>query len=165
MRKVFATPLRPTRTTLTGVAADSESSAIESCAFCVRVFRAFRPEIISHFLGRSRDGRDDGDETSWLVLPKNILTPQGGGTEKDRITVDASVAADWTELRLLFVAQSKTVRIEDTPIGTIDGHSRIDTENGWQTEESFLFYLPGGLRLFDLRSLPGAYDTTGPKRE
>jgi hypothetical protein len=91
------------------------------------------------------------DETSWLLHPKGILTSAGlgcqsvqakiNGDEKDCITVMASVTASGGKLPLAFIASGKTMRVEESQIGPVDGHWRAHSESGWQTSDTFQTYL------------------------
>ena len=91
------------------------------------------------------------DETSWKVHPDNILTwAQKGtdttplafnGSDKDCITVLASVTASGTKLPLFFLAEGKTERVEESQIGDVGFHWKCHSKNGWQTSETFSTYL------------------------
>jgi hypothetical protein len=90
--------------------------------------------MTTYLRDKSRDKIVNCDETCWLVLPKNLLRwtrkgaesvdiiPEGGGAEKDRITVHASISADGRKLPLLFIAEEKTQTVEDTQIRQVGEH-------------------------------------------
>jgi hypothetical protein len=90
--------------------------------------------VTGYLMDSPRDKIINCDETWWLILPKNLITwgstgadfvyirAERGGAEKDRITVPASVKADGTKLPLLFIAQRKTARVEETQIGNSGEH-------------------------------------------
>jgi hypothetical protein len=119
----------------------------------VSEIRKWIAEVTEYLMDKPRDDIINCDETYWLVLPKNLMAwaptgagsvyirAEGGGAEKDRITVHASIKADGTKLLLLFIAQGRTVRVEETQIGNVVEHCRTHTANGWQTEESLRIYL------------------------
>ena len=91
------------------------------------------------------------DETFWSVYPGTILTWAEtsseavsldiSGSEKDGLTVLATIAADGTKLPLFFIAQGKTVRVEETQVGPEPTDWVTHTESGWQTSQSFSLYL------------------------
>jgi hypothetical protein len=91
------------------------------------------------------------DETAWLLCPRGILTWHNTGetdvqvhiqgSEKDNITVLASVTAASTKLPLLFIAEGKTAAVHATQIGEIGYHWVDHSESGWQIEDTFETYL------------------------
>jgi hypothetical protein len=110
-------------------------------------------ETTQYLVDKPREQIINCDETCWLVLPGNLLTwarkgaesvyivPEGGGKQKERLTVHATIRANGTKLPLLFIAEGKTHVVEETQIGDIGEHWKAHTKTGWQTQESFLIYL------------------------
>ena len=93
----------------------------------------------------------NADETGWKLFPKGILSwgetgidnmsRQGSVSDKSQVTVLATIAADYTKLPLLFVAQGKTEQVESSQIGDIGYHWKTHTESGWVNDVAFSFYL------------------------
>jgi hypothetical protein len=63
------------------------------------------------------------------------------GSDKDGMTVLASITADGKKLPLLFIAKGRTERVHQTQIGNVEGHWVNHTESGWETESCFIDYL------------------------
>ena len=93
----------------------------------------------------------NADETGWKLFPKGILTwgetgvdnmsRQGSISDKSQVTVLATIAADYTKLPLLFVAQGKTEQVEASQIGDVGFHWKTHTESGWMNDTAFSYYL------------------------
>jgi hypothetical protein len=91
------------------------------------------------------------DETSWLLFPTGLVTWQRKGakdvhvqiarSEKENITVLASITAGGDPLPLLFVAKGKTETVHRTQIGDVGRHWVDHTESGWTTEQLFGRYM------------------------
>ena len=91
------------------------------------------------------------DETSYCLYPKGLLTwaivgednvrTLINGSEKENITVIASITADGEKLPLMFIAKGKTERVEESQIGDISSHWKTHSETGWMTNETFQEYL------------------------
>ena len=102
---------------------------------------------------RSKDNHTilNCDETFWRVFPGPLLTWADtnsenvtidiNGSEKQGLTVLATIAADNTKLPLFFIATGKTETVERTQINPQPGDWTAHTENGWQTSQSFQKYL------------------------
>lgn len=109
-------------------------------------------ESISNLL-KSKDNRLilNCDETFWRVFPGALMTwaPTNSenvtidikGSEKDGLTVLATIAADGSKLPLFFIASGKTERVETTQIRPEMGDWVTHTPSGWQTSDSFQLYL------------------------
>jgi hypothetical protein len=91
------------------------------------------------------------DETCWHVVPSGLLTwaPVGAdgisvvssATEKDVITVLASVTASYRKLPLYLIAKGLTARAERGQLGPHEGHEADHSPSGWSTNETFDRYL------------------------
>lgn len=91
------------------------------------------------------------DETGWKLFPKGILVwsetgIDNGGTmakmsDKEQLTVLATVSAANTKLPLFFLAKGKTELVDNTQIGDVCYHWRSHTESGWMNDEAFAEYL------------------------
>jgi hypothetical protein len=91
------------------------------------------------------------DETAWRVVPNGLLTwaPVGAdgvsvglnASDKESITVLASITAARTKLPLQFIAKGRTVRAERNQLGDIEYHETTHSESGWTTTATFLLYL------------------------
>ena len=102
---------------------------------------------------RTRDNRLilNCDETFWRVFPGALMTWADtnsenvtidiNGSEKQGLTVLATIAADNTKLPLFFIASGKTQLCEASQIDPKPGDWTSHTTKGWQTSESFQKYL------------------------
>ena len=109
-------------------------------------------ELIANLL-KTRDNRLilNCDETFWRVFPGAIMTwAQTNaesvtidikGSEKDGLTVLATIGADGSKLPLFFIASGKTARVEASQVAPQTGDWVTHTPSGWQTSESFQLYL------------------------
>jgi hypothetical protein len=91
------------------------------------------------------------DETAWRVVPNGLLTwaPVGAenvdvcaeASDKDAITVLASITASYEKLPLFIIAKGRTSRVETSQLGRTDGHQTAHSPSGWTTTETFHKYL------------------------
>ena len=109
-------------------------------------------EFIANLL-KTRDNRLilNCDETFWRVFPGALMTwaPTNAesvtidinGSEKEGLTVLATIGADGSKLPLFFIASGKTARVEASQVRPQTGDWVTHTVSGWQTSESFQLYL------------------------
>jgi hypothetical protein len=105
------------------------------------------------------------DETAWRILPRGLLTwaPVGtdavtvrlDGSEKDCVTVLASVTAASEKLPLFAIAKGKTARAEQNQLGSDVTLTRDHSSSGWSTIETFRHYLDSLAELYSERIPPG----------
>ena len=87
------------------------------------------------------------DETGWLLTPKGILTwsetnidiivRQSNTSDKDSITVLATVAFDRTKLPLHFIAKGLTEYVEGSQLGDVMNNWKAHSESGWINKDIF----------------------------
>lgn len=91
------------------------------------------------------------DETSWKTYPNGLRTwaDRGardvqvriGGSEKQCMTVLATVCADGTKRPLMFLAEGKKDGVLTSQLGDVGPHWKTRSESGWITGENFKDYL------------------------
>lgn len=62
-------------------------------------------------------------------------------SEKEQITVLATVASDGKKLPLLFIAKGQTAYVEGSQLGDVAYHWKSHSESGWINDEIFQEYL------------------------
>lgn len=112
---------------------------------------AWKQEIASLLRERDLDYVLNCDETSWKLFPSGLLTWADTGSQnvstyifssdKECLTVMATVSANGRKFPLLFVADGKTELVEQSQLGDVGHHWRAHSENGWMTSEIMELYL------------------------
>jgi hypothetical protein len=90
------------------------------------------------------------DETFWLLHLNDILTwaevemesvqATNENNEQESFMIAAAAITTADKLPLEFIASGKTIRVERTQIGQVDGHWRDHSQNGWRTSETLRNY-------------------------
>jgi hypothetical protein len=90
------------------------------------------------------------DESSWKLYPTGILTwAETGsqnvavpitGSEKDAITVMATITFGGKKLPLYILAKGITTRCEVSQLGELGDHSCDHSPTGWMTEKTMIHY-------------------------
>jgi hypothetical protein len=111
----------------------------------------WRQEIETLLANVDHDLILNGDETSWCLHPRGVTTwatrgaeniaIQIGGSEKECLTVMATVRASGRKDPLYILAHGKTRRVEESQIGNVGQHLRDHSESGWMTADTFSRYL------------------------
>lgn len=78
---------------------------------------------------------------TWAQTNAESVTIDIKGSEKDGLTVLATIGADGSKLPLFFIASGKTARVEASQVAPQTGDWVTHTPSGWQTSESFQLYL------------------------
>lgn len=87
---------------------------------------------------------------TWSQVNVDQNPRQSALSDKEQITVLATITAAKTKLQLLSVSEGLSEQVEKSQIGDVDYHWTTHTENGWINEESFIKYLKNAKQHFFL---------------